>query len=172
MYQVKISHRHSPLASQPSLSFSLVWHIPKVQTLEQFHRWTWNVVRSIFNAFIYKTNTSFSNITLHYSHNIFYLILGRVLFHNTFQPSSFWFDIKCLEGEMQGVLKNPFPRTSVNKILPTSSRFKALPFIQEMLGRAPLPCTDPCACLEARVSSPIHNGQRVHEANQVHKNAS
>lgn len=79
MYQVKISHRHSPLASQPSLSFSLVWHIPKVQTLEQFHRWTWNVVMSMFNALICNTNTSFSNITLHYSHNILYLALGRVL---------------------------------------------------------------------------------------------
>lgn len=84
MYQVKISHRHSPLASQPSLSFSLVWHIPKVQTLEQFHRWTWNVVMSIFNAFIYNTNTSFSSITLHYSHNILCLALDRVLFYNTF----------------------------------------------------------------------------------------
>lgn len=136
MYQVKISHRHSPLASQPSLSFSLVWHIPKVQTLEQFHRWTWNVVMSIFNAFIYNTNTSFSNITLHYSHNILSLILGWVLFHNIFQ-SSFWSDNKCLQGEMQGALENPFPPTSVNKILPTSSRFKALPFIQEMLGGAP-----------------------------------
>lgn len=86
MYQVKISHRHSPLASQPSLSFSLVWHIPKVQTLEQFHRWTWNVVMSIFNALSYNTNTSVTNITLHYSHNTLYLALFlhcRVLFYYT-----------------------------------------------------------------------------------------
>lgn len=73
---------------------------------------------------------------------------------------------------MQGALNNPFPPTSVNKILPISSRFKALPFIQGMLGRAPLPCTNLSACPEAHVSSPFHNGQTVHKAKQVHKNAS
>lgn len=43
IYQEKIFHHQSPLASQWFLSFSLVWHIPKAQTLEQSHRWTWNV---------------------------------------------------------------------------------------------------------------------------------
>lgn len=80
MYQVKISHRHSPLASQPSLSFSLVWHIPKVQTLAQFHRWTWNVVMSIFNASSTILIHLFSNITLHYIHNILYLALVEFCF--------------------------------------------------------------------------------------------
>lgn len=44
---------------------------------------------SIFNAFIYNTNTSLSNITLHYSYNILYLALGRVLFYNTFDKPPF-----------------------------------------------------------------------------------
>lgn len=173
MYQVKISHRHSPLASQPSLSFSLVWHIPKVQTLEQFHRWTWNVVMSIFNAFIYNTTHLFP--ILHYIIATIYSILywGRVLFHNTFHspPLLIWHQMsrrRNTESAWEYISTH-----SSEKNLAHLFKVQGFALYPRDLGRgSPSPCTNPCACPEAHVSSPIHNDQTVREAKQVHKNAS
>ena len=171
MYQVKISHRHSPLASQPSLSFSLVWHIPKVQTLEQFHRWTWNVVMSIFNAFIYNTNTSFSSITLHYSHNI----LHWVEFCFTTLLIIFilvWIRMSRRRNadSAQDSISTHFSETNLAQL------FHARGFAQYSVpaGQSQTFAWQNPVFLSRRthISSPIHDEKTVHEAVQVHKNAS
>lgn len=174
MYQVKISHRHSPLASQSSLSFSVAWHIPKVQTLEQFHRWTWNVVMPTFNAFIFNTDTSFSNTALCYSLNILYLILNRVLFTILLIISILtWCQTsKRRNAQSSGdSVSTHFSETA--HAHPLQARGSALNSRAAGPNQTSFALPKPARMSWCtRINSPVHDDKTVHKAKQVHKNAS
>lgn len=174
MYQVKISHRHSPPASQPSLSFSVAWHIPKVQTLEQFHRWTWNVVMLTFNAFIFNSNTSFSNTALHDSLNILYLVLNRVLFTILLiTPLLTWCQIfESRNAQSSGdSISTHFSETAHAHLL--QARGSALNSRAAGPNQTSFALLKP-ACMSwcTHINSPVHDDKTVHGAKHVHKNAS